>query len=76
MPLLILAGNYIQAKHAAQSLGLDERSWRYIHGTAALAGIRNPSGILVGTFWERSDSHDIKKHFLAVGGKLSEEPEK
>ena len=65
MTRLFLAGNYEQAFDAARDL--PPGSWRYIGERRDLLGRRDGSFVVVGTFWERRDAHELYDTARAQG---------
>lgn len=55
----IVAGNYEQFAQWIKERGLSSSDWVYVFDTNNIRGIRNPTGRLVGTWYEREDAMDI-----------------
>ena len=70
-PILVLAGNYQQARQWARDSGIAPRDWRYIGTPASLRGYRNPIVAKVGTFYERRDVAEFEEclALCSLGGK-------
>lgn len=57
--LYLLAGNLVQATDWVRARSITPASVRYVNDQQALRGLRNPSYVILGTFWERPDAFHI-----------------
>ena len=55
----IVAGNYEQYKQWIRQRGLLSKECVYVFDTNNIRGLRNPTGRLIGTWYEREDAMDI-----------------
>ena len=58
-PLFIIAGNYNQAKYYARDHGLTPKDWVYADYHWKIRGYKKAEYVLIGTYYERRDLHDI-----------------
>jgi len=60
-PLLIVAGNYTQAETWARSQQIPRNRWTYVANVKRFDGVKNRRLVWIGTFWERSDFHEVSQ---------------
>lgn len=59
LPVLVIAGNFQQARLWARREKLPASRWKYIANRRAMDGARNRRVVWVGTFFERRDFEEI-----------------
>lgn len=59
MTLLIIAGDYEQARNYAKGARLPPNKWRYVGGSEQLMGMRGARYVVVGTARQRDDYHKL-----------------
>jgi hypothetical protein len=79
--VLIVAGNYQQAKYLADANHLPKRVWRYVERIDSLRGWVNAQVCFYGTWYRRSDALEIadyvetlKKENIIEAIELSDHP--
>jgi len=55
----IVAGNYVQYHQWISERMIPSSDWVYVYDSSTIRGIRNPTGRLIGTWYEREDAMDI-----------------
>jgi len=72
----IVAGNYEQYSQWIKERGLSSSDWVYVFDTNNIRGIRNPTGRLVGTWYEREDAMNILTALMVASDVRNENLEK
>lgn len=57
--MLIFAGNYAQAQNYVKEYGLNQSQYRIVTAREHIMGIDNFTFVRVGTWYSRSDGHEI-----------------
>ena len=72
----IVAGNYDQYCQWIKERGLSPKEWIHVYDSSTIRGIRNPTGRLIGTWYERPDAMDILVALRVASDKVNENLEK
>ena len=68
----VVAGNYDQYCQWIKDRGLSRKEWVHVYDSHTIRGIRNPTGRLVGTWYERKDAMDILVALRVASDKVNE----
>jgi len=72
--LLIVAGNYRQAKECARGRGLPPTDWRYAAGVHSVMGLsRDVPVFITGDWYEKTENTDILSYLRSRGNPISRE---